>query len=196
MILAWIPVQEHAHWNGIILFNSIIFLHVVIAELLFHLMCIHEHEWISNLLSFFSLVFTGRVLRPTETVHATLGDFHSTWTTRKPCRFLPSECILMATNLKDIRMSLILENKILKKETLKTTRKSSYLITWNEILRSILRCDRRSVCLHIHLTFLRQITIWNMKIFLAIADLHHLHYWWQNFLVTSAMYVYACPCIA
>ena len=125
MILAWIPVQEHAHWNGIILFNSIIFLHVVIAELLFHLMCIHEHQWISNLLSFFSLVFTGRVLRPTETVHATLGDFHSTWTTCEPCRFLPSECTLTATNLKDIRMSLILENKILKKETLKTTRKSS-----------------------------------------------------------------------
>ena len=70
-------------------------------------------------------MFTGRVLRPTETVHATLGDFHSTWTTREPCRFLPSECILTATNLKDITISLILENKILKKETLKTTRKSS-----------------------------------------------------------------------
>ena len=144
MILAWIPVQEHAHWNGIILFNSIIFLHVVISELLFHLMCIHEHEWISNLLSFFSLVFTGRVLRPTETVHATLGDFHSTWTTREPCRFLPSECILMATNLKDIRMSLILENKILKKETLKTTRKSSlHLIPCEQrfhLRRLVLRC--------------------------------------------------------
>ena len=100
-------------------------MHVVIAELLFHLMCIHEHKWISNLLSFFTLVFTGHVLRPTETVHVTLGDFHSTWTTREPSRFLPSECILTATNLKDIRMSLILENKILKKETLKTTRKSS-----------------------------------------------------------------------
>ena len=98
---------------------------MVIAELLFHSMCIHEYEWISNLLSFFSLVLTGRLLRPTETVHAILGDFHSTWTTREPCRFLPSECILTATNLKDIRMSLILENKILKKETLKTTRKSS-----------------------------------------------------------------------
>ena len=100
--------------NGIILFNSIIFLHVVIAELLFHLMCIHVHEWISNLLSFFSLVFTGGLLRLTGTVHATLGDFHSTWTTCEPCRFLPSACILTATNLKDIRMSLILENKILK----------------------------------------------------------------------------------
>ena len=98
---------------------------MVIAELLFHLMCIHEQEWISNLSSFFSLVFTGRVLHPTETVHATLGDFHSTWTTCKPCRFLPSECILTATNLKDTRMSLILENKILKKETLKTAHKSS-----------------------------------------------------------------------
>ena len=98
---------------------------MVIAELLFHLMCIHVHEWISNLLSFFSLVFTGGLLRPTGTVHATLGDFHSTWTTREPCRFLPSACILTATNLKDIRMSLILENKILKKDTLKTTRKSS-----------------------------------------------------------------------
>ena len=54
-----------------------------------------------------------------------IGDFHSTWTTREPCRFLPSACILTATNLKDIRMSLILENKILKKDTLKTTRKSS-----------------------------------------------------------------------
>ena len=98
---------------------------MVIAELLFHLMCIHVHEWTSNLLSFFSLVFTGGLLRPTETVHVTLGDFHSTWTTREPCRFLPSACILTATNLKDIRMSLILENKILKKDTLKTTRKSS-----------------------------------------------------------------------
>ena len=97
---------------------------MVIAELLFHLMCIHVHEWISNLLSFFSLVFTGGVLRPTGTVHATLGDFHPTGTTREPCRFLPSACIT-ATNLKDIRMSLILENKILKKDTLKATRKSS-----------------------------------------------------------------------
>ena len=98
---------------------------MVIAEPLFHLMCIHVHEWISNLLSFFSLVFTGGLLRPTGTVHATLGDFHSTWATREPCRFLPSACILTATNLKDIRMSLILEKKLLKKETLKTTRKSS-----------------------------------------------------------------------
>ena len=98
---------------------------MVIAELLFHLMCIHVHEWISNLLSFFRLVFTGGLLRPTETVHATLGDFHSTWTTRETCKFLPSACILTATNLKDIRMSLILENKILKKDTLKTTPKSS-----------------------------------------------------------------------
>ena len=180
MILAWIPVQEHAHWNGIILFNSIIFLHVVIAELLFHLMCIHEHEWISNLLSFFSLVFTGRVLPATETVHATLGNFHSTWTTREPCRFLPSECILTATNLKDIRMSLILENKILKKETLKQHASSN-----------ILRWDRRSVCVHLHLTLLRQISIWNMTIFLAITDFHDLHYWWQNFPVTSAINVHA-----
>ena len=62
---------------------------------------------------------------PQEQFNATLGDFHSTWTTREPCRFLPSACILPATNLKDIRMSLILENKILKKDTLKTTRKSS-----------------------------------------------------------------------
>ena len=120
---------------------------MVIAELLFHLMGIHVHEWISNLLSFFSLVFTGGLLRPTGTVHATLGDFHSTWATREPCRSLPSACILTATNLKDIRMSLILENKLLKKETLKTTRKSSlHLIPrgqrfhpWRLVLR---RLDR------------------------------------------------------
>ena len=51
---------------------------------------------------------------------------------------------LTATNLKDIRMSLILENKILKKETLKTTRKSSlHLIPcerfhlWRLVLRRL-----------------------------------------------------------
>ena len=63
----------------------------------------------------FCPVFTGGFFRSTLTVHATLAIFIQAWTTREPCRFLPSACILTATNLKDIRMSLILENKILKK---------------------------------------------------------------------------------
>ena len=109
--------------------------------------------WISNLLLFFTLVFTGSFLRSARTVRATLVIFIQAWTTREPCRFLPTECILTAKNLKDFSRSPNLENKILEKETLKTTPKSSYLIAWNEILRFILRCDRRSVCLHIHLTF-------------------------------------------
>ena len=150
-------------------------------------MSIHVLEWISNLLSFCSLVFADVFLRSTRTVHVILGILIQAWTTRASCRFLPSVCIVTATNLKDFRMSLILENKILKKETLKTTRKSSLyfmpreqcgdqcLAASNDILRSIQRCDRRSVCIHLHLTILRQISISNMEIFLAFADLHDLH---------------------
>jgi len=96
-----------------------------IRNLLFHLMCIHVPEWICNLLSFFSLVFADGCLRSARTFGVILAIFIQAWTTRAPCRFLRSACIVTATNLKDFRMSLILENKILKKETLKTTRKSS-----------------------------------------------------------------------
>ena len=55
--------------------------------------------------------------------------FIQAWTTREPRRFFPSACILTTTNLKDFRMSLILKNKILKKETLETTRKSCLYFT-------------------------------------------------------------------
>ena len=92
-------------------------------------MCIHVPEWIANLLSFFCLVFADGFLRSSTTVRVILAIFIQAWTTREPCKPLPSPCILTATNLKDFRMSLILENKIFKKETLKTTRKSClYLI--------------------------------------------------------------------
>ena len=92
----------------------------------------HVLEWISNLLSFFCLVFADVFLRSTRTVRVILGIFIQAWTTRASCRFLPSACIVTATNLKDFRMSLILENKILKKETLKTTQKSSLYFTQRE----------------------------------------------------------------
>ena len=123
-------------------------------------MCLNG--FLLNLLSFFSLVFADGFLRSTRTVRVILEIFIQAWTTRASCRFLPSACIVIATNLKDFRMSLILENKILKNETLKTTRKSSLYFTpreqcfhrWrlvlaasNDILRSIQRCDRRSVCI-------------------------------------------------
>ena len=64
-------------------------------------MCIHVLEWISNLLSFFSLVFADGFLRSTRTVRVILAIFIQAWTTRAPCRFLPSACILTATNLKE-----------------------------------------------------------------------------------------------
>jgi len=89
-------------------------------------------EYISYLLSFFSLVFADGFLRSTRTVCVILGIFIQARTTRASCRFLPSACIVTATNLKDFRMNLILENKILKKETLKTTRKSSLYFTPSE----------------------------------------------------------------
>lgn len=82
--------------------NSIILLHVVIAKLKFHLMCIHVHEWISNHLSFFSLVFTGGFLCSTRTFCATLAIFVQPWAIRGPCRFLPSACILKATDRKSV----------------------------------------------------------------------------------------------
>ena len=61
-----------------------------------------------------ALVFADGFLRSIRTVRALLAIFIQAWTTRKPCRFLT------ATHLKDFRI-LILENKILKKETLNTT---------------------------------------------------------------------------
>ena len=78
-------------------------------------MCIHVPERISNLLSFFCLVFADGFLRSSRTVRVILAIFIQAWTTREPCRFLSSVCILIATNLKDFRMSHIIENKILKK---------------------------------------------------------------------------------
>ena len=95
-------------------------------------MSMHVLEWISNLLSFFSLVFAHVFLRSTRTVRVILGIFIQAWTTRASCRFLPSASIVTATNLRDFRMNLILENKISKKETLKTTRKSSLYFTPRE----------------------------------------------------------------
>jgi len=95
-------------------------------------MSMHVLEWISNLLSFVCLVFADVFLRSTRTVRVILGIFIQAWTTRASCRFLPSACIVTATNLRDFRMSLILENKILKKETLKTTQKSSFYFTQRE----------------------------------------------------------------
>ena len=160
----------------------------------------HVLEWISNPLSFFSLVFADVFLRSTRTVRVILGIFIQAWTTRVSCRFLASACIVTATNLKDSRMSLILENKILKKETLKATRKSSLYFTprkqcfhrWRLVLRRLERYPAvTSLCIHLHLTILRQISIWNMEIFLAFADLHYLHYWWQNFPVTYAVFVHS-----
>ena len=97
----------------------------------------HVLEWISNLLSFFSLVFADVFLGSTRTVRVILGIFIQAWTTRASCRFRPSECIVTATNLKDFRMSLILENKILKKETLKTTRKSCLYFIPRELFSSV-----------------------------------------------------------
>ena len=87
-------------------------------------MCKHVREWISNLLSFICLTFADGFLRSSRIVRVKLAIFSQAWTTREPCRYLPSACILTATNLKDFGMNLILEKKTLKKETLKTTRKS------------------------------------------------------------------------
>ena len=92
-------------------------MHVVTGETITF---IHVPEWICNLLSFLSLVFTDGFLRSARRIRVILAIFIQAWTTRKPSRFLPSTCILTATNLKDFRLSLVLENKILKKETLKT----------------------------------------------------------------------------
>ena len=66
----------------------------------------------------FSLIVTGGFLRFTRTARATLAIFIKAWIICEACRFLATKCILTATNLKDIRISLILENKLLKKETL------------------------------------------------------------------------------
>ena len=79
--------------------------------------------------------------------HSRFSFKHGQPANLEPCRFLPSACILTATNLKDIRMSLILGNKILNKETAKTTRKSSlYFIPreqrfdpWRLVLRRLER---------------------------------------------------------
>jgi len=120
MTLVLIAVQKYSHWNGLykeqfylILY---IFLHVVIAETIIF---IHVPEWISNLLSFFSFVFTDGFLKKSS---CNTWDFLSSIDNPQTLQILFSACILTATKLTDFRMSLILENK---KETLKTTRKSS-----------------------------------------------------------------------
>ena len=101
-------------------------------------------EWICNLLSFFSHVFADVFPRSTRTVRVILGIFIQAWTIRLSWRFLLSACIVTAATLKDFRMSLILENKTFKGETLKPTRKSSLYFTpreqwWRLVLRRLER---------------------------------------------------------
>ena len=118
-------------------------------------MCIHVPEWISNLLSFFNLVFADGFLRSTRIVRAILAIFIQARTTRKPCRFLT------ATQLKDFRI-LILENKILKKETLNTTWKSSLYF---------IRCEH---CFHWWWLVLRHLERYP-ALYAALQEEIHMH---------------------